>query len=85
MLETWRDSWFEEGLRVFYVLPRAATDAALPLTIDPKPDELVRVLVGRVEVITPELEARVLADPKSYGRFAEPILRCALARQSTHS
>jgi hypothetical protein len=85
MLDTWRDSWFEEGLRVFYVLPRAAADSALPLTINPKPDELVRVLVGRVEVITPELEARVLADPKSFGRFAEPILKRALARKSANT
>ena len=79
MLNTWRDSWFEEGLRVFYILPRKSTDAALPLTIDPKPDELVRVLVGRIEVITPEMELRVLADPKLYGRFAEPILKRASA------
>jgi hypothetical protein len=85
MVETWRDSWFEEGLRVFYVLPRTATDAALPLTIDPGPDELVRVLVGRVEIITPEMEARVLADPKAYGRFAEPILKRVLSRRSTQS
>jgi hypothetical protein len=85
MLETWRDAWFEEGLRVFYVLPRKATDAALPLTIDPTPDELVRVLVGRVEVITPEMEARVLADPESYGRFGEPILKRVLSRRSTQS
>ena len=77
MIETWRDSWFEKGLRVFYVLPRSATDAALPLTIDPKPDNLVRVLVGRIEVITPEMEARVLANPKVYGRFAEPVLKRA--------
>src|SRR5262245_50647173 len=30
MVKTWRDSWFEEGLRVFYVMPRRATDAILP-------------------------------------------------------
>ncbi|MGH9882928.1 MAG: hypothetical protein ACRD6N_15930, partial [Pyrinomonadaceae bacterium] len=46
MLNTWRDSWFEEGLRVFYVLPRATTDAILPIAIEPQPAELVRVLVG---------------------------------------
>ncbi len=59
MIKTWRSSWFEEGLRVFYILPRQATDAVLPLTIDPKPTELVRVLVGRTEVITPEMEKSV--------------------------
>ena len=56
MLNAWRDSWFEEGLRVFYVLPRQATDAILPATIDPQPAEFVRVLVGRAELITPEME-----------------------------
>ncbi|MGH8598395.1 MAG: hypothetical protein ACREXT_17220, partial [Gammaproteobacteria bacterium] len=56
MVNTWRDSWFEEGLRVFYVLPRVSTDAVLPITIEPAPAELVRVMVGRVEIITPEVE-----------------------------
>ena len=59
MIKTWRDNWFEEGLRVFYVLPRQTTDAVLPVTIEPRPAELVRVLVGRAEVITPEMEKSV--------------------------
>ena len=54
MVKTWEDSWFEEGLRVFYVLPRQQTDAILPLEITPKPNKLVRVLVGRMEIMTPE-------------------------------
>jgi hypothetical protein len=61
MVKTWRDSWFEEGLRVFYIVPRAVTDAVLPIEIEPKPAELVRVLVGRVEILTPELEAKIAA------------------------
>jgi hypothetical protein len=71
MIKTWRTSWFEEGLRVFYVLPREATDTVLPIDIDPKPTQLVRVLVGRAEVITPEMEKAVqkqvsiLGDPSS--------------------
>ena len=59
MIKTWRSSWFETGMRVFYILPRPATDEVLPITIDPRPDELVRVLVGRTEVITPEMEKSV--------------------------
>ena len=59
MLKTWRSSWFEEGTRVFYILPRQTTDTILPINIEPKPDELVRVLVGRAEVITPEMEKKV--------------------------
>jgi hypothetical protein len=59
MVKTWRDSWFEEGLRVFYILPRQTTDAVLPVTIEPHPTELVRVFVGRAEVITPEQEKTV--------------------------
>lgn len=59
MIKTWQDSWFEEGLRVFYVLPTTATDEILPLNIEPKPREIVRVLVGRAEVITPEMERDV--------------------------
>ena len=59
MIKTWQNSWFEEGMRVFYILPRRITDATLPLQIDPQPAELVRVLVGRTEVITPEMEQSV--------------------------
>jgi hypothetical protein len=70
MIKTWRNSWFEEGMRVFYILPRQTTDAILPVTIEPAPAELVRVLVGRAEVITPQMEKTVqqqlslLRDPK---------------------
>lgn len=59
MIKTWRDSWFEEGLRVFYILPDKLTDEILPLKIEPKPQEVVRVLVGRAEIITPEMEKDV--------------------------
>jgi hypothetical protein len=55
MIKTWLDSWFEEGLRVFYILPTNQTDKILPLTVEPKPKETVRVLVGRTELITPQM------------------------------
>lgn len=57
MVRTWSRTWFgSEGTRLLYVVPRPVTDAVLPLSIDPKPPELVRVLVGRVEFLTPEAE-----------------------------
>lgn len=59
MIKTWRDSWFEPGLRVFYTVPAMATAWTLPLSISPAPAELKRVLVGRAEIITPELEASI--------------------------
>jgi len=60
MVNTWKDSWFEEdGLRVLYILPRAWTDSTLPLRIDPAPHELVRVMVGRAEVLTPAREQKI--------------------------
>lgn len=59
MLETWKDSWFEEGLRVFYLVPRRDTDAILPLTVTPKPRSCVRVLVGRAELITNGFRERI--------------------------
>jgi len=60
MVKTWRDSWFEEdGVRVLYILPRAWTDKTLPLEINPAPQELVRVMVGRAEVLTPAREEKL--------------------------
>ncbi|HZK79518.1 MAG TPA: hypothetical protein VFC46_00585, partial [Humisphaera sp.] len=35
------------------------TDALLPLRLTPTPDQTVRVLVGRIDILTPELEARL--------------------------
>ena len=81
MVETWRDSWFEDGVRLFYVLPQAAVDAILPLQIDPRPANVKRVFVGRMEIVTPEIESEVAealrtnnqAVLRKYGRFLEPI------------
>ena len=57
MVETWWHSYFESpGLRVFWVLPREKTDQLLPLEVSPAPTELVRVLVGRSEVLRPRQE-----------------------------
>lgn len=62
MVRTWSRSWFRtEGTRFIYTVPRALTDALLPLTITPAPDRLVRVLVGRLEMITPKVRAEVEA------------------------
>ena len=61
MVKTWRDAWFEEGLRVFYVVPCRTTERILPITLNPQPAELVRVLVGRAEIITPEMRQEIFA------------------------
>ena len=62
MVKTWQSSWFgEDGSRLFYILPRSVTDELLPLKIEPAPDETVRVMVGRLEIMRPEDEARVMS------------------------
>jgi hypothetical protein len=63
MVKTWTDSWFEEdGVRVLYVLPRAWTDRTLPMKLKPAPRDLVRVMVGRAEVITPSVQHMLLSN-----------------------
>ena len=60
MVRTWESSWFGKegtGTRVLYTLPRRVTDELLPLRITPTPDETVRVLVGRIDILTPRQEA----------------------------
>ena len=60
MVRTWADQWFgSSGTRVVYVVPQDYIDRTLPLQIEPTPDELVRVFVGRIEYLTPEEEQRV--------------------------
>jgi hypothetical protein len=58
MVKTWESAWFsDEGDRLLYLEPRTRADELLPLTVEPKPAELVRVLVGRHDFLTPEQEA----------------------------
>jgi hypothetical protein len=53
MVKTWARQWFRTpGVRVLYLAPRAWTDAQIPLSIAPAPEELVRVMVIRIEAIT---------------------------------
>lgn len=57
MLTTWQLSYFDsEGMRVFFVLPRAWTDAQLPLWTS-VPASITRVMLGRVELISPHQQA----------------------------
>jgi hypothetical protein len=58
MVKTWDHAWFgEEGTRLLYLVPRSKTDEVLPIKIEPAPTELVRVLVGRHDFLTPEQES----------------------------
>jgi len=82
MLETWRDSWFEEGSRLIYILPSRAIDTILPLEVEPVPWQTARVFVGRIELVTPEtqgaVEEAIAKEDWSaihrYSRFLGPIL-----------
>ena len=57
MVNTWRTSYFtSDGIRMLVVMPKSWTDAFIPLQISPAPDEIVRVMVGRIELLTPERE-----------------------------
>ena len=57
LLNTWELSYFKSaGLRLFFMVPRAWTDARLPLDVS-VPCEIKRVMVGRLELVTPEQRA----------------------------
>jgi len=88
MIATWRNSWFEEGSRLLYLLPAPAVNSILPLAVSPAPASTVRVFVGRLELVTPATEKAVeqafaAHDQPAldkYRRFLEPILRAMLAK-----
>jgi hypothetical protein len=78
MVKTWRSDWFgEEGTRVLYLVPPAQTDALLPLQVAPKPDALVRVLVGRHDVLTPERERDIDGVVRQLRGASNPEARAA--------
>jgi hypothetical protein len=83
MVQTWRSSWFEEGSRLFYLVPQSFLDSVLPLNINPAPARTVRVFVGRIELATEAtqkaietaLAAHDQAALAKYSRFLDPILQ----------
>jgi hypothetical protein len=68
LLNTWEASYFRRpGLRMFFMVPRAWTDQHLPLSVS-VPAETERVMVGRIELVTPrhrELLKKIAAGPVS--------------------
>jgi len=54
LLNTWELSYFKSmGLRLFFLVPREWTDDRLPIELS-MPAEVQRVMVGRIELVTPE-------------------------------
>ena len=88
MIATWADTWFEEGARLFYIVPQKAIDEVLPLDIAPRPASIVRVFVGRMELMTPatltEVKAALMKNDQrtlaKYGRFLEPFMGRVIAQ-----
>ncbi len=93
MFETWRDSWFEEGSRLLYIVPRQFVDSVLPLSISPVPAQIVRVFVGRLELVTPATQRAVeqalanhdRATLARYNRFLVPIVERIIADDKNSS
>ena len=82
MLDTWKDSWFDEGTRVFYITPRRMVDSVLPLVVTPHAATLSRIFVGRVEVQAPWTQQAIAAALENgdvdtlarFDRFLDPFL-----------
>ena len=59
MVNTWASSYFKtDGVRMLFVLPRTWTDRFIPMRITPAPQRLVRVMVGRMELLDEAREKR---------------------------
>ncbi|WP_309710976.1 hypothetical protein [Armatimonas sp.] len=97
LVNTWKSSYFgSDGLRVLFILPPSWTEKFIPMRVFPKPDQLTRVMVGRIEGLTREREAAVAEALQSYaaapekhfatlaaqGRYLEPILRRLATQES---
>jgi hypothetical protein len=85
MVNTWEHGYLNvPGLRLLYILPESEVAEILPLTISPRPSELRRAFVGRIEILTEKEENQILSqilrdresfNVQSLGRFAEPKLQ----------
>lgn len=57
LLNTWETSYFKSaGLRLFFLVPHAWTDHYLPIKVS-VPSAVSRVMVGRIELVSPEQNA----------------------------
>ena len=98
MIDTWTHSYFKTpGLRLLYILPPQWTDELLPLSITPTPAQTLRILVGRIEILTQQEEKSTIARIQTLqgqkevlhvdvlreeGRFFEAKVRRALGQIS---
>src|SRR5262249_18593613 len=90
MLETWKDTWFEEGTRLLYIVPNSFVARVLPLSILPEPAETERVFVGRLELVSAQTQKDIetalqKGDEPSlarYNRFLEPMLQILEQRET---
>ena len=70
-------------MRIFYLVPRQMVDRELPLNIHPAPNNIERVFVGRVELLSHYMRDRLataLTDGDTptldrFGRFLDPFMR----------
>ena len=88
MLESWKDSWFEEGSRLIYIVPNSFVEQILPLSIRPEPAHVNRIFVGRMELLTPATQQAIETAVTShddttlakYGRFLAPMIETILRK-----
>lgn len=81
MLDTWELSYFKSwGTRLFYIVPRAWTDRILPIEISPTPVQLQRVMVGRIDLVTPR-HRELLQELTTASNLSEQLPRLLQAYQ----
>lgn len=62
MVKTWEEGYFKtKGLRLLYLLPSKWTEDILPMKMTPSPKNLVRTLVGRIEILNDVDDKKILA------------------------
>jgi hypothetical protein len=93
MVATWKDAWFEEGTRLFYLTPRSVVDEVLPLHIAPTPQAIERVFVGRIELL-PQYRKQILSEAiaktdkgvlDQFGRFYSPFIQMMNAKPAVET
>jgi len=79
LLNTWELSYFKSsGARLFFLVPQEWTDSVMPLSVSGQHADIVRVMVGRIELVSPEQRAlleKIAAGPvpDSWNDFRQPL------------
>src|SRR5258708_9099150 len=72
MVESWKESWFEEGSRLIYIVPNSFVEKILPLSIEPQPATVHLGFLAPTELLTTQTQIAIRTAPATHDKTHLP-------------